>query len=146
MHDDVRYRRDESSAGDGEYPGQDDTLAPGPADRADGFDCSDSKDGAGDGMSGGNRNLSQRRADDGGGGRQFSTKTTDGLKACDDRSHGLYDSPASIHRAQSNRGMAGENDGHAIFMLNPGQMHGSPVRPVVRIDLAIGQLLAVTAG
>src|SRR5207248_10307618 len=116
----------ESRAGNGEHPGDDDALAPDPADRAHALGRADAENRAGDGVSGGDGHaVDFREAEERDGGRAFGAEAADGLEAGDGVAEGLHDSPSAKERAQCDGGVAGEDDPPGDVM-NASAAEGEP--------------------
>src|SRR5205085_2403608 len=115
-------------AGDGENPGDDDALAPDPADGADAFGGADAENCAGDGVSGGKGNAEVGGGDDGAGGGGFGAESPDGLEAGDPRAEGFDDSPAAEHGAQSDCKIAKHHhpEGDVVLVAEEGVLRADP--------------------
>src|SRR5438128_8393729 len=101
----------EGGAGDGENPGDEDALAPNPADGADALGGADAENRAGDGVGGGDGDaVNFGEAEEGDGGGAFGAEAADGLKAGDGMAEGFDDAPAAEKCAECDSAVAGEND------------------------------------
>src|SRR5437870_4736781 len=154
MHNHVSNRCHGGGAGDGEDPGGDDALAPDPTDGACPAAAADAKDGAGDGVSGGDGDAHVSGGNDGGGGGGFRTEAADGCEAGDARSKRSNDAPAAEHGAGGDSNIAGHHDpegdvvlvaeervllAHPAWMAGGGEKHDDDAHGFLGIVAAVAE-------
>src|SRR5690606_29699883 len=138
----ISQRPDDRRRWQGDYPGDDDIAGDAPADRGDPARGADADDGAGDRVSGRDRDAEEGRCEERDRAARFGAKALHWGEASDLGTHRMHDAPSAHEGAQRHCGLTADDDpeGHLEFGAGYSlaeEQHGDDAHGFLRIVAAM---------